>query len=255
MEKQKEELEEKERLEQVQKWHNKGLIVISDILRENRSDINQLSQNLIKNIVQYIEAELGGIFLLNDEDKDNTFLELTGNYAFDNELLKKNKFLIGEGHVGACFKSKEIMQLDNIPDTYTKLKSGLGESKLTHLLFMPVIQDETIVGVIELASFSQLEDYKIDFLKNIAESIVSVITTIKANDLIKKVLENSQSKTQQLQSQEEEMRQNLEEMQATQEEAQRREKKLESKYVSEIKELKKEADKKDKIIKDLKSRG
>jgi len=254
MEKQKEELEEKERLEQVQKWHNKGLIVISDILRENKSDINQLSQNLVKNIVQYIEAELGGIFLLNDEDKDNTFLELTGNYAFNNELLKKNKFLIGEGQVGACFKSKEIMQLDNIPDTYTKLKSGLGESKLTHLLFMPVIQDETIVGVIELASFSQLEDYKIDFLKNIAESIVSVITTIKANDLIKKVLENSQSKTQQLQSQEEEMRQNLEEMQATQEEAQRREKKLESKYVSEIKELKKEADKKDKIIKDLKSK-
>ena len=82
----------------------------------------------------------------------------------------------------------------------------------------------------------------------------NLITTIKANDLIKKVLENSQSKTQQLQSQEEEMRQNLEEMQATQEEAQRREKKLESKYVSEIKELKKEADKKDKIIKDLKSK-
>ncbi len=216
-------LEEKEKLERIQKWHNEGLVRFSEILTREKDDLKKMLQNIINNMVEFVEVKLGGIFLTEENSDGQIELRLTASYAFNNEMLEEVSMQPGEGQIGACYSNKHLIQIDNLPDTYLKLSSGLGESALPYLLLMPIIYDEQVVGVLELASFEKVEAYKIEFLEKVNESIGSIISNLKSQRIIKEMLEKSELQAEELMGQEEEMRQNMEEMMATQEEANRKE--------------------------------
>jgi len=80
--------------------------------------------------------------------------------------------------------------------------------------------------VVEIASFQVLEDYQVNLLEKISESIASAIGNGKVSQRTQRLLEQSRQQTEELRSQEEEMRQNNEELQATQEEMIRKETEL-----------------------------
>lgn len=98
----------------------------------------------------------------------------------------------------------------------------MGSATASALLLVPLVIEDKVFGIIELASFSKLEDYKINFVEKLAESIASTISTVKVNERTNELLKQSKVQAEELASQEEEMRQNMEELQATQEEAARR---------------------------------
>jgi methyl-accepting chemotaxis protein len=113
----------------------------------------------------------------------------------------------------------------------------LGVSNPRFILVVPLKREETILGVMEIASFTVLEDYQIKFVEKLAESIASSIYNISINNRTSVLLEQSQMQAEEMRAQEEEMRQNMEELQATQEEMYRKE----QDYISEIERLKAEA--------------
>jgi transcriptional regulator with GAF, ATPase, and Fis domain len=131
---------------------------------------------------------------------------------------------VGEGLVGRCVQEKEAIYLTEIPNNYISITSGLGTANPTCLLLMPLKVNEQIFGVLELASFTTLESYQIDFIAKIAESIGAAISTVDTNKRTKQLLEKAQQQAEELRAQEEEMRQNMEELTATQEEMRRKEK-------------------------------
>ncbi|MTI38024.1 PAS domain-containing protein, partial [Fulvivirga lutimaris] len=110
------------------------------------------------------------------------------------------------------------------------ITSGLGDAPPSNLLLIPIQTEDSIEGVIELASFKQLEQYEIDFLKRACENIATTITSAKINVRTKLLYEESQQQTEEMRAQEEEMRQNMEELSATQEEMERTSLKFKSKY-------------------------
>lgn len=222
--------EEKERQ---YNWHANGLAKFSDILRKHGNNLQDISYIIINELVSYLDLRIGGFFLFNgnDESSGEGYLELAAAYAYDKEHLDK-KILPGENLVGQCFKEKETILVTDVPQNYITINSGLGQEYPKAIMLVPLKYNEKVYGVIELASFSVFESYKINFVEKIAESTANTIANLKINENTKKLLNESQDMADQLASQEEEMRQTLEEMEATHEE-------LETKSLKDLEEQKK----------------
>ncbi len=225
-------LQEKIESEKEQNWLNVGLSKMSDVMSRNKDDLHQLAQSIITETVEYLEVQQGAIYLINDEDENNKYLELMSAYAADEKRLVGTRVELDEGQLGTSFKEMSVITADNLPDDYANFSSGLGESSLKHLAVIPLRLNEIVIGVIELLSFSPIPKYRIEFVEKAGETLTSILTALKANFRTQKLLEKQKMQAEELAAQEEELRQNLEEMQSTQEELTRM-KEIEKKHEEE----------------------
>ena len=207
-------------------WASQGVAIFSDIQRKHSDNLDELTFDIISNMVQYTNSNQGGIFIVNDNDKENVFLEMTACYAYDRQKFLARKIENGEGLVGRCYQEQEKIFLTDIPDNYIKISSGLGEDKPKCLLLVPLAYNDNIFGIMEIASFNNYQEFEIEFMERIGESIAATISSVKANIQTQELLEQSQQQAEEMSAQEEEMRQNMEELRATQEQSARREQEL-----------------------------
>lgn len=210
-----------------EKFYNVGLAEVSDILRNYSHDIRYLSDKLIAKLVKYLNANQGAVFILEDdhegklEAQNELRLDLKASYAYERKKFQKRTIVIkdnfAEGLIGQVFLEKELLYLDDIPQNYIHIGSGLGGAVPSFLLIIPLKIEDDVEGVIEIASFHPFEDYEIDFVEKITTNIASSIKSAKVNERTKFLLELSQQQNEAMRAQDEEMRQNMEELQATQE--------------------------------------
>lgn len=205
-------------------WSTTGLAEVGDILRASNTSTEQLYDNIIRFVVKYTESNQGGLFIFNDEDENNQYLELAACYAFERKKYLTKKVDVGEGLVGQCFVEGERIYLLDVPEEYISITSGLGGANPSALLLVPMKVNEKMYGVIEVASFRKYADFEIELIEKLAESIASTISTVRTNESTRILLEKTQQQTEEMRAQEEEMRQNMEELEATQEEMRRKEK-------------------------------
>lgn len=236
LKKAKTEEEKREEENRQRTWSSQGVALFSDILRKHSDNLNELSFEIISKMIQYTNSNQGGIFIVNDNDRENIFLEMTACYAYDRQKFFKRRIEVGEGLVGRCYQEQEKIFLTDIPNDYIKISSGLGEDNPKCLLLVPLAYNDKIYGILEIASFSVFQEFEIEFLERIGESIAATISSVKANIQTQMLLEQSQQQAEEMSAQEEEMRQNMEELRATQEQSARREQEL----IREVEILKKQ---------------
>ncbi|MBL0743922.1 PAS domain-containing protein [Chryseolinea lacunae] len=207
--------------EKQRNWVSEGLARFVDILRSKNNDITQLSNEIISQLVKYLDANQGALYVINDDENNDKYLELAACYAYNRQKHLSQRFELGEGIIGQVVLEKQTSYLKEIPKNYVRITSGLGESLPRNLLIVPLKIEERVYGVVEIASFSVIRKYQIDFVERLGESIASTISAAKANARTQKLLQETQAQAEQMRSQEEEMRQNMEELSATQEEMHR----------------------------------
>lgn len=219
--------ESRRKLEDEQRnWAAQGVAKFSDILRKNTNNLEELTYDIISNLVKYTGSNQGGIYIINDNEKDHLFIEMKASYAYDRRKFLSRRIEIGEGLVGRCYQEKEKIYLTEIPNDYIKITSGLGEDNPRSLLIVPLIYNDVIYGLVEIASFAEYPPHAVEFIERIGESIAATISSSKAQIQTSLLLEQSQQQAEEMASQEEEMRQNMEELRATQEQSGRREEEL-----------------------------
>ena len=206
-------------------WINKGHALFGDIVRQNADNLEKLSAELITEMVKYLDANQGSLFI-KDQDRDDPAMELMATYAYDRQKFFSKTISPGQGLIGQCWLEKQSIYMTKVPQEYVAISSGLGGSTPNCILIVPFKINDEVYGVVELASFKEFEDHEREFVENLGESIASSISSVNINQSTKRLLEESQQMGEELQAQEEEMRQNMEELQATQEEMQRGQREL-----------------------------
>lgn len=204
-------------------WSTSGLAKFGDILRSYNDNFDKLAEEIISNLVKYIEANQGALFIIesNDASAEEEYMELASCYAWDKKKFLEKKIYKGEGLSGQAWIEGDVIYLTEVPNDYVSITSGLGEANPRSVLIVPLKLNDEIHGVIEMASFREYEEFEVEFVERIAENIASTISSVKVNERTQKLLEESTMMTEQMRAQEEEMRQNMEELQATQEKIQR----------------------------------
>lgn len=204
------------------RWTTEGLAKFAVTLQSNADNMNELCGEIISNLVKYMEVVQGGIFLINDDDENDQYIELRGAYAYERQKSLKKRMEIEEGLIGQSILEKKHIYINEIPDDYVNVTSGLGKANPNTVLIVPLMLNQEVFGALELVSFNDFAQYEIEFVEVLSENIASTISSVKINYKTKKLLEQSKIQSEELQAQEEEMRQNMEELQATQEEVERR---------------------------------
>lgn len=236
----KEKLKEVANEDEKRNWATRGLATFGEILRGDSSDVELFGQKLISQLIEYLDANQGGIYLLNDSDSKNPKMSMIATYAFDRQKFLHKEISYGEGFVGQSWQENERIFLTNIPQDYVNITSGLGDANPSCLLVIPLKENDDIFGMLEVASFNVFEPHEVDFLEKLAQSIGATFKTLKSNIQTNKLLDESNQMAEMMRQQEEELRQNNEEMQATAEQVHKDAEKHKVEMDQTVKKLKQE---------------
>gem|GEM_PF-5276875 len=202
--------------ERIRHWKITGLNELGGRLRSAENETSNFRE-ILSFLVKYLNANQGGFFVINKENPDDIFLEMKACYAYEKHKMFQTRRDVGDGLLGQCIAEGELLYLEEIPEKYVHITSGLGLATPSSLIIVPLKFNDEILGALELASFSKFTDHEKEFLTNAGEIIGSAISSLHKTEYATKMLQESQQLTEQLRSQQEEVRQNLEELEATQE--------------------------------------
>ena len=204
--------------EQERNWQNQGVVEMGNVIRKHTENMQVLCDELLINLVKYIDAQQGAIFLPTEERKK---LVLQSAYAYGRKKFIQKEVRSDEGILGEVFQDAERIFMTDIPSDYTQVSAGLGNAKPNCVLVVPLVAQEVVLGVLEIASFQILTEVETKLVERTTEILAASISSVANAEKMKNLLEKSKYSAQQMSAQEEELRQNTEELMATREELER----------------------------------
>ncbi len=186
-----------------QDWLKTNLARISGQM-QGRRDLQAVSRLLMSEISPLVGAQHGAFFLA-EAGEGTTELRLVASYGYKRRKNLSSRFAVGEGLPGQAALEMKSILVTNAPEDYVKVTSGLGESSPVNLIVLPILFEEQVLAVVELASLSPFNEVNLSFLEQLSETIGVVLSTIIANGRTEELLTDQRRLTQELQSQSEEL--------------------------------------------------
>jgi signal transduction histidine kinase/DNA-binding response OmpR family regulator/HAMP domain-containing protein len=187
-----------------QDWLKTNLARFTRMLQGER-DLTNVSNLILSEIAPLVNAQ-HGVFYISEKHGEETVLDLVASYAFRERKHLSNRFRLKEGLVGQCAYEKKRILLHGVPGDYIQINSGLGEAPPLNIIVLPVLFEDEVKAVIELASFNRFSETHQSFLDQLMESIGIVLNTIAATMRTEGLLKQSQLLASELQAQQEELK-------------------------------------------------
>jgi HAMP domain-containing protein/signal transduction histidine kinase/CheY-like chemotaxis protein len=203
-----ESLRETTRTNQEQDWLKTNLARIAGLMQGHR-DLDVVAGLVMNELAPLVSAQLG-TFLLVDESAGGTGLRVVGGYGHE---ASGRRYALGDSLVGQAAVSKRAIVVDAVPADYVTVSSSLGAAAPLHLVVLPILFEDQVLGVIELASMSRFTEVQRDFLDQLTETLGVNVNTIVANARTDVLLTESQRLAAELQARSEELQARSEELQ------------------------------------------
>ncbi len=214
---------ESKKEEEKQKWINEGLSLISEVLKRNQDDTRNLADKLIKTLVDFLDVSLGGVYMKEQNEAGEEIYRLTAAYAYSEGKYIDRKFRSGESLVGSCVSEQRVIYMSSIPAGYINVMSGMGESVPKSLILIPLIYNNEVFGVLELASLKEFSENDQEFLQKAADNIASTLSLTQISSQTGKLLEKTKKQAQELELRDKEMKATLEKISNLQEQTAKKE--------------------------------
>ncbi len=192
-----------------QDWLKTNLAKFSRML-QGQKDLLAVGKMILSELAPVVQAQQAVLYTVDARD-DDPHLRFLAGYAYNSN--RQIEFRLGEGLVGQCAQEGKKIMVNEVPQDYVPVISGLGEAAPKNVIILPVLFEEQVKGVIELASLENFSPTHEVFLGQLMESIGIVLNTIEANTLTEDLLKQSQSLAKELQSQQQELQKTNQELQ------------------------------------------
>ncbi|KOU08759.1 histidine kinase [Streptomyces sp. NRRL F-5755] len=209
-------LRETTRANQEQDWLKSNLARISGLMQGHR-DLAVVAELVMDELTPLVSAQYGAFYLA-EETERGTVLRLVGAYGRPPGSTAPDRFGLGESLVGQAARSRRTIVADGVPGDYISISSGLGRTAPGSLIVLPIIVEDQVLGIIELASFTSFTPVHRDFLEQLMEMVGVNVNTIVANARTDELLEESQRLAGELQARSGELTRQQEELQRSNEE-------------------------------------
>ncbi|MGH3864745.1 MAG: HAMP domain-containing protein [Pseudonocardiaceae bacterium] len=191
-------LKEATRTNQDQDWLKTNLARLSSLMQGHR-DLATVASLVLSELAPLVSAQQGAFFLVRTGGEGPTFLEFTAGYGIHDPAAIR-RFALGESLVGQAALDKRTILVTKAPPDYAAISSGLGYAAPTNLLVLPLLFEDQVLGVIELASVNEFTTVHRDLLELLRETIGANVNTILANSRTEALLAESQRLAQELTS-------------------------------------------------------
>ncbi len=124
---------------------------------QGERDLATVSNLILSEIASLVNAQRGVFFMVED-DGGEPVLDLMASYAFTERKNLSNRYRLRQGLVGQCAFEKKRITLTNVPGDYITIGSALGEAPPLNIIVLPVLFEQEVRAVIELASFNRFSE-------------------------------------------------------------------------------------------------
>ena len=190
-------LRETIRANQQQDWLKTNLARIAGMMQGHR-DLAVVAELMMDELAPLVGAQ-HGTFFLSEPVNGDTQLRLIAGYGLRADKAAPIQYRLGQSLIGQAARSKRSIMVADLPEGYVKISSGLGEAPPAYLAVLPILFEDQVLGVIELASFTPFTPVQTDFLEQLTETLGVNFNTIIANARTDALLEESQRLTSELQ--------------------------------------------------------
>ncbi|MFI6290933.1 HAMP domain-containing protein [Nonomuraea sp. NPDC050790] len=202
-------LRESTKANQDQDWLKSNLARMSGLMQGHR-DLDVVAELVMNELAPLVSAQFGAFFLAG-ETPEGTELRLISAYGFP-AVESATRFKLGQSLVGQAARTRRTIAMDEVPPGYITISSGLGETAPASLVVLPIVVEEQVLGVIELASLYSFTAVHHAFLDQLMETIGVNVNNIVANARTDELLVESQRLTAELQARSEELQDQQEEL-------------------------------------------
>ena len=193
-------------LRQQQEWAQSGRLELSAVMSGEKG-LEPLAGNILAFLTRYVDAHAGAVFASHKGHFQRVALS---GAPLDGDVPKR--FEAGEGLLGRAVADKTLQRVDDVPEGYLMVGSGLGRGLPRHLLILPALADDSVNAVIELGFLHPLDTRKQEFLQQISEPIGVAVKSALYREHLQELLEETQQQAEELQAQSEELRVSNEEL-------------------------------------------
>jgi signal transduction histidine kinase/CheY-like chemotaxis protein/HAMP domain-containing protein len=189
-----------------QNWLKTAQNELNTIVRDE-DNYQILTNNTLSYICKYLDLPIGAFYLVEGDE-----LKLSSTYAYKNRKELLGTVKKGEGIVGQCLIEKTPFILNDLPDDYLLVQSGLGSVKPKNLCVLPCMHEEDVLGIIEVGSLKPMDEETMNLLTLLSDSIATAMHSTQLRSEMRILLERTITQSEEMKQQQEELRQINEEL-------------------------------------------
>ncbi len=197
-----------------QRWVSANAAHLTDGL-QGAGSLAEFGQRFISGLIPLLGGGVAGFYLLEEKNRN---LKRIATYGLSAKADAVPSFALGQGLVGQCAQERRAVTITNLPPEYLFVSSGLGAAAPVQVLALPLQSQETMLGVIEIASFRAFTSREQKLLDQLLPVVAMSLEILQRNLRTQELLGQTQEQARQLEEQTDELRHSQEELMAQKEE-------------------------------------
>ncbi len=185
---------------QADNWIKTGQSAFAEQSNLDQS-LQELTDKSITFIAEYLHAPVAALYTVDPEGR----ARLISGYAHPAHPAGDVQFAKGEGLVGQVVAGAKSIVVDDLPEGYLDIRTGLGEAAVHQLLLLPLLYGSRVLGVLEIGLLRGAATNELQLLEQTSERLAVAIHAAQAQERMAALLEETQAQAEELMSQQQEL--------------------------------------------------